>query len=991
MKNTYFNRKSLVTGLILLLVSNPLVSREIDDVAHAPKQPWWTAFTLAKPTARVDEGIGVMNKGQLCNLTMNYGQITDTRLEDVGNAPTDEYYNFRYPRTKPYGSMVDDFALLFAVRENSKNGNNGNVIDGFTANGNEDWIAKNGSLGDTHYDGTGDDDLLYYTDGTTHYLAHSDIEATWPIDDNGEHFWPGYFRRDPATSYVYEGEFVSDRDVYGVFTDASNVQGNSLGIEIEQMAYCYGRPYAEDFQFYEFFIHNTSSTTIDSAWFGIYQDPDCSDYGDEILIVPDGYGFDDPYTIIMQRDFTGDIGGATDANSLGRLEDMDFGVVYLETPNDLGMTDFHYYTDTGPTYDEELWPIISSDPNDPDIATTKGEYFHGSNTRIDDVSRITSPFDIVYIAASGPFDLAPGDTVKFTIAVVVGDTDDDFMTNCEMAITMFEKGFVGPSAPPGPNLSAVPGDNRVTLYWDNSTELVPDPATDELDFEGYKIYRSEDGGVTWGEEITNYKGEVIGYVPIAQYDIDNNYSGTDPITPTNYLGDNTGLQYTYIDSTVFNGIEYSYTITTYDRGDVATNIPSYESAKGSGAAEKNFVKVQPAPTVLGYVPAEVTNLQQITGPGTGTVNFTIIDPDRYEEYMAEMNHSIDPVFKISFDGFPAETFMISDTTAGDTVIASGLELNSAMPHMIADLGMTISVEASGVIGGISAIYDEAGADLSATGATDNTGSWTVAASAINSSLLDVRVNGYELRFTDTGSMAYTVGDEPTALLRVPFEVWQIYPDEIKILCEYRDDDADGAFSANDRVYLGNFPYPATEPAIGDSLTGQDPATFMPQQFPVQISFAPVDSSGNLPVSGQTVTITCYTSYSDGSGFGSASGYDVGDQLVFTIAEDGIDKQAIKQEMDQIRVVPNPYVVTSLFEQTENVNLLKFIALPPECTITIYTLSGVKVRELQHNDGTSIADWNLTNTFNQEVAYGVYFYVVTTPDGYQKTGKMAIIR
>lgn len=981
----------MVTGLILLLVSNPLVSREIDDIAHAPKKPWWTALSMAKTTARVDEAIGVMNKGQLCNLTMNYGQITDTRLEDPGNAPTDDYYNFRYPRVKPYGSMVDDFALLFAVRENTKNGDNGNVIDGFSSNGNEDWIAKNGSLGDTHYDGSGADELLYYTDGTTHYLAHSDIEATWPVDDNDDHFWPGYFRRDPATGYVYDGEFVSDRDVYGVFTDGANVQGHSLGIEIEQMAYCYGRPYAEDFQFYEFFIHNTSSTAIDSAWFGIYQDPDCSDYGDEILIVPDGYGFDDPYTIIMQRDFSGDIGGATDANSLGRLEDMDFGVVFLETPNNLGITDFHYYTDTGPTYDEELWPIISSDPTDPDIATTKAEYFHGSDTRIDDVATITKPFDIVYIAATGPFDLAPGDTVKFTIAVVVGDTDDDFMTNCDMAITMFEKGFVGPSAPPGPNLSTVAGDNQVTLYWDNSTEQVPDPATEELDFEGYKIYRSEDGGVTWGDKVTNYKGEVIGYVPIAQFDLDNNYSGTDPVTPTNYLGDNTGLRYTFIDSTVYNGIVYSYTVTTYDRGDVDSNIPSYESAKGTSAAEKNFVKVQPAPQPLGYVPAEVVDLQHLTGPGEGEVKFEIIDPDRYLAYKAAMNHSTDPVFKISFDGFPAETFTVTDTTAGDSIIASGLEINSLTPDILVDLGMTIQVEASGEIGGISSVVDEAGTDLSVSGALDNTGSWSATVGAINSSLLDVRVNNYELRFTDTGSMAYTVGDQPTALMRVPFEVWRVKPDETQILCEYRDDDSDGDFSTNDRIYIANFPYPDSEPAIGDSLTGQDPNAFMPEQFPLQISFVPADSNGSLPVTGQKVTISCYTSYSDGSGFSSASGYDVGDQLVFSLAEAEIDDRAIKKEMDRIRVVPNPYVVTSLFEQTENVNLLKFISLPPECTITIYTLSGAKVRELHHDDGTSVADWNLTNTFNQEVAYGVYFYVVTTPDGYQQTGKMAIIR
>ncbi|MFH1851787.1 MAG: hypothetical protein ABIA75_05530 [Candidatus Neomarinimicrobiota bacterium] len=264
MNTTRISYGIMIAGLVLAIVSLPLLAQEIDDVALAPKKKR-SVFKIAKPAARIDEAIGVMSKGQLCNLTMNYGQISDTRLEDVGNAPTDDFYNFRYPRTKPYGSMVDDFAICFAVKTNTKNGNNGNFIDGYTANGNEDWIAKNGSLGATHYDGSGEDEMLVYVDGTTPYLAASDIPQTWPIDSEGNHFWPGYFRRDRETGYVYEGEFVSDRDVYAVFNDASNVQGNSLGVEIEQMAYCYGRPYAEDFQFYEFFIHNTSATTIDSA------------------------------------------------------------------------------------------------------------------------------------------------------------------------------------------------------------------------------------------------------------------------------------------------------------------------------------------------------------------------------------------------------------------------------------------------------------------------------------------------------------------------------------------------------------------------------------------------------------------------------------------------------------------------------------------------------------------------------------------------------
>ena len=430
--------------LVLAILAPDALEQELENDGKPQRHK------LQKSSARVDEAIGVMTKGQLCNLTMNYGQISDTRLEDPGNNPSDDFFNFRYPKIKPYGSMVDDFAVFFAIEQNTKNGDNGNVIDGYTANGNEDWIAKDGALGKTHYDGSGDYPMLLYVDGTTPYLAHSDLIQTWPLDANGTPFWPGYFRRNPTTGEVFLDEFSSDRDVYAVFTDNNNQQGHVVGLEIEMMAYCYGRTYAEDFQFYEFFLHNTSGDTITKAWFGIYLDPDCSDYGQETLIVPESFSFSDPYPIVMQRDSDGDLNAATNPNNVGRLEDMNFGVVILETPLNLGVTDFHYFTDPGPTFDEDLWPIITSQREDPDIATNAAEYFHGTNTHIDDVTDITAK-DWVYLVASGPFDFAPQDTLKFTIAVVAGDTDDDFMKNSEMAIQMFEKGFVGPSAPQDPS------------------------------------------------------------------------------------------------------------------------------------------------------------------------------------------------------------------------------------------------------------------------------------------------------------------------------------------------------------------------------------------------------------------------------------------------------------------------------------------------------------------------------------------------------------
>ena len=948
--------------------------------------------SLLKRTARVDEAIGVMNKGQLCNLTMNYGQISDTRLEDPGNRPTDEFFNFRYPKTKPYGSMVDDFALCFAVEKNSKNGNNGNFIDGYTANGNEDWIAKDGSLGKTHYDGSGDEPMLLYVDGTTPYLAHSDLPQTWPIDKSGNHFWPGYFRRDPTIGKVYDGEFVSDRDVYAVFTDGNNRQGDVIGIEIEMMAYCYGRVYAEDFQFYELFIHNTSGDTIKQAWIGIYQDPDCSDYGEEILINPAGHTFSDPYPVIMQRDFSGEIGGASSPNSLGRLEDMNFGTIILETPKNIGVTDFHYFIDPGPTYDEELWPIISSRKTDPDIAAIAAEYFHGANPRLDDVSQIAVGQDLVFMVASGPFDLAPDDVLKYTIGVVVGDTDADFMKNIEMAVQMFEKGFVGPSAPPGPRLSAVAGDEKVTLYWDNSSEFKPDPLSGELDFEGYKIYRSEDSGVTWGKPITDAHGNVIGYVPIAQFDKKNEVMGLDPVNPANYLGDNNGLQYVFVDPDVVNGIAYSYTVTAYDHGNPAGDIPSFETAKGVGTAEKHFATVTPRPEPLAFSPSQMSAITQVSGKGRGEIIVDVIDPIKYEQFKLVNNHLSNPIFKMTFEGFPAARLSLYDSSANNKILKQAMNFETDLLPVINDVGIKLTIQSVKKIGGIETITDETGKDVFGMGKSDQTSSWYVTAKEVSNSSVDVRSNDYEIRFTAEGSIAYSLSKNPVALMPVPFEVWRIYPDTQKVMCEYNDRNKNLLFEEKEFIYIGNEPYPDKPPAIGDSLRVD-----FPTHFPIQISFEKVlpgtnnPQGGKLPAEGQKATFKSYCAFSDGSGFASASEFRKGDVFVFSLKEATVDSKREHEFLDEVRVVPNPYVVTSLFDPKQNVHSLKFMYLPASCDITIYSLSGVKIKEIHHNNGTGIENWNLTNDFGQDISFGVYVYVITTSEGKNKVGKLAIVK
>ena len=148
MKQIYLNQ--LIIFLCLLPLSIFVVdlsaqNNEVDDIAAHDHPP-----VLHKVSSFADEAVGVMDKGQLQNLTMNYGMITDTRYEDVGNAPTQYFFDFRYPR-KDFTGLIDDFSIFVAIPKNSMNNNNGNVIEGWTDNDNEDWVAKDGSYGLTHY------------------------------------------------------------------------------------------------------------------------------------------------------------------------------------------------------------------------------------------------------------------------------------------------------------------------------------------------------------------------------------------------------------------------------------------------------------------------------------------------------------------------------------------------------------------------------------------------------------------------------------------------------------------------------------------------------------------------------------------------------------------------------------------------------------------------------------------------------------------------
>jgi hypothetical protein len=95
---------------------------------------------------------------------------------------------------------------------------------------------------------------------------------------------------------------------------------------------------------------------------------------------------------------------------------------------------------------------------------------------------------------------------------------------------------------------------------------------------------------------------------------------------------------------------------------------------------------------------------------------------------------------------------------------------------------------------------------------------------------------------------------------------------------------------------------------------------------------------------------------------------------------------------RVHTVPDPYYVSNALESSTSFKVLKFVNLPAQAIVRIYSLSGVLIAVLTHNDpaGGGELAWNLRTRNNQFVASGVYFYHVETPDRRSTVGRFTVV-
>lgn len=769
--------------------------------------------------------------------------------------------------------------------------------------------------------------------------------AIWPIRDENDN---PVFSSD-QDSWCQYNDF--DQSEHVLDQDGIPIEERPLGILITQIGFAYSIPAYQDIVFLTYDITNKSrelrtpdgtvrfpnGQTLRDVYLGVVCDPDIGEAADDQITYFKGLyappGETEPLELNLGINYDDDGLEASFTNPAG------VGVVgynFMQSPKatrdvfidplqtilirqgeELGMTSLKQFTlETDPRDDGERY-----------FAMRGFDHISGEYDRFD---RTEVAADQRFIQNTGPFDLAPDSTVRVVVAVLAAQDSTELLKAAYNAQKAFNLNFILPSPPPSPKLTLVPGNKKVTVVWDNSPENAPDPfypfrGADqnyrEFDFEGYRVYRSEDGS-EW---------TLIDSCDIANAD-------------TTGRGNNSGLHYSFVDSVgLINGYPYYYAVTSYDFNSSPASLESGRSL--------NAQQVSPRTEPANYrPPSEMQVSQANTGDGVLQIAANVLFP--FDVKSTSYTMTIDsvrgtrtrPFYHYSLDG-TSESYdgvLIADLVGTEYVMAE---------------------QKSVVLNGAELAF-QGRADINTYRINNVTeaGSGDAVSGLVSVVIPDRRhlysANKFQLVFRAAGDN-YTV--EVTDL-------------DNNIPVEFSS--AIGGYTWGFiRINPNIFPLEETIPAAGVpklSLPGIEISGFTKDDLSDGLTWIVNATGDRSPAKGDVYTLT----------FPDVANY----------AQTG--------SLDNIRVVPDPYIVRNEWEGGYEFQRLSFTNLPNRCTIRIFTISGELVKTIEHNsDGGNsaiensqggAAYWDLITNSERQIASGVYIYHIESEVG-EKVGRFAVIR
>lgn len=590
--------------------------------------------------------------------------------------------------------------------------------------------------------------------------------------------------------------------------------------------------------------------------------------------------------------------------------------------------------------------------------------------------------NISMVFSSGAFPLLKNGRERFSMALVFGTGLEDIKFNKETVQQIYNANYNFSKPPYKPTVTAVAGDKKVFLYWNTIAEESRDAFLGfeknnpllgyKKDFEGYRVYRSEEFAFNDIKTITDSKGEPKYWRPEAQWDLIDSITGPDPVGINGasfWRGDDTGLEHSYIDSNLTNGKRYYYAVVSYDMGDPkfgtkglqpseCTKIITEDFAGNVSYIDINCAVVTPNAPTSGYVAPEINGdiLKVVAGGrGTGSLKMNVLNPTEIKD---QAKYSIEFKSDTTYPKYKTRGYQIVRNLKGvvDTikVVADSLWLTprNSPPFdgmMVTMYNDTVSVSdtlSGWVVGNnMIAMYDSASRDAG-KGSTYPC--------------------DYELTFSDS---VQELSFKNVTPLGLKFKVRNITEGK-RTLIQLKDNDNSLSLTSGDVIQLLEF--------IGDTTNSN-------KKYSVEITY--VAPPGVTPAKGDIYRVITRRPFRNNDAFS------------FTTKAAYNDNTQAGNRMKNIHVVPNPYISAAAWERA-NLNStgrgerrIDFVNLPQLCTIRIYSISGMLVKTLEKADNLfgSTVSWNLLSEEGMEVAYGLYVYHVDAPGVGSYIGKFAIIK
>ncbi len=674
----------------------------------------------------------------------------------------------------------------------------------------------------------------------------------------------------------------------------------------------------------------------------------------------------------------------TEGNGKPDQGEPHFGVLDKDESDQIGLTGFiiaavHTYDLNN---DERNWAAFSSLPQPHgqslvgvNLGNDFSSYFFHLNGRT------------TYGAATGT-NQQTGETERFSMALIFGLNAPDLFLRKKTVQSIYNANYQFAKPPDKPTIKAVAGDHKVTLYWDNRSELTFDAFYQRYSFEGYRVYRSTEPNFVEDKTVTDANGQPTYRIPIAQYDLVDEFSGLAPIGINGayfYLGSNSGLQHSFVDSTVQNGQTYYYAVTAYDAGFTTTTItgelvgiPPSETTStikvdinGIAKTDINTAVVTPHAPAAGYVAPNI-KVNTATGPGTGSLSVSILDPDSIRN-----NHTyrLEFVDSSAFHDNPHPWYQLIDKTSLDTAIKlTQLQTTLQQSPIVHGFDLNIVNSQDVVIDPANTKWEQGNSNFVVLVGFNSSSYPAYAVSRIDYPA------DFEVTFTkkSQGDISFPSGPfsgpHPSNII---IKNLTEHIDHVQFI--FQDVNNNQVFDAGDAIFI----------VCGDSAgkPGLDfPSSRKTWSMTLVMDTTIAASKQQAPQPGDVYRIS------------TLKPFRTGEYFEFTATSPSLNVQQAKYDIKKVAVVPNPYVGADSWEPaTTSVGrgnrLIYFIHLPSKCTIRIYTMSAQLVQTLYHDSNIDNGQepWNLVSRDGMNIAYGIYVFHIDAPGVGSFIGKFAIMK